>query len=130
MIHHHSLLLQRMKNYINKGIPTCLSNFSLVSFSENVIVFIRVATVKLYFQRSNKMISLTSGEMNDNCSIKSIFSSNSSYRNKPCVFTKPRKYVEKVGNPRTATGMDGTFPPTLIQNLKPVEISKNHFNII
>jgi hypothetical protein len=33
-------------------------------------------------------------------------------------------------NTRTATGMDGTLPHCSFENLKPVEISKNCFNII
>ena len=31
---------------------------------------------------------------------------------------------------RTATGMDGTLPHCIFENLKPVEISKNCSNII
>ena len=38
--------------------------------------------------------------------------------------------VLSKGQPRTATGMDGTLPNCNFENLKPVEIPKNVFGII
>ena len=45
-------------------------------------------------------------------------------------YFKKYMYCFYLGNPRTATGMDGTLPHCNFENLKPVEISKNHLNII
>ena len=40
------------------------------------------------------------------------------------------KYPRTLTKPRTAAGMDGTLPHRIFEYLKPVEISKNCFNII
>ena len=42
---------------------------------------------------------------------------------------KVRTFVD-IPQARTATEMDGTLPQCIFENLKPVEISKNCFNII
>ena len=39
-------------------------------------------------------------------------------------------YYREFSNTRTATGMDGTVTHCIFENLKPVEVSKNCFNII
>ena len=51
-----------------------------------------------------------------------------SYHDSLFFFDQPTCKV--LRNSKTATGMDGTLPHCIFSNLKPVEISKNHFNFI